>query len=74
MALVAIDFFTGSSRRLHRGEAELRVGYKGIIRKVRIFLMVAVPQIIDTSSGLGEPLLRRVIKIFFILYYYPLSG
>jgi toxin secretion/phage lysis holin len=61
--LVAIDFVTGVLAAYTEKKLNSEVGYKGILRKVCIFLMVAVAQIIDTSSGLGEPLLRMAVII-----------
>jgi len=66
IALVAIDFVTGVLAAYTERKLNSDVGYMGIIRKVCIFLMVAVAQIIDTSSGLGEPLLRTAVIMFFI--------
>jgi len=66
MALVAIDFMTGVLAAYTERKLNSEVGYKGIIRKVCIFLIMAVAQIIDTSTGLGEPLLRTAVIMFFI--------
>ena len=66
IALVAIDFVTGVLAAYTEMKLNSEIGYEGIIRKVCIFLMVAVAQIIDTSSGLGEPLLRTAVIMFFI--------
>jgi len=66
MALVIIDFITGVLAAYSEKKLNSEVGQKGIIKKVCIFLMVALAQIIDVSTGFEEPMLRTAVIMFFI--------
>ena len=66
IAMVVIDYITGVMAAYVEKSLSSEVGMKGIIRKVCIFLMVAVANILDISTGLDEPYLRTAVIWFFI--------
>ncbi|MFA6371014.1 MAG: phage holin family protein [Methanothrix sp.] len=66
IALVVIDYITGVMAAYVEKTLSSEIGMKGIIKKVCIFLMVAVANIMDISSGLDEPYLRTAVIWFFI--------
>lgn len=66
IAMVAIDYITGVMAAYVEKALSSEIGMKGIIKKVCIFLMVAVANIVDISTGLDEPYLRTAVIWFFI--------
>lgn len=66
IAMVVIDYLTGVMAAYVEKTLNSEVGMKGIIKKVCIFLMVAVANIVDISTGLDEPYLRTAVIWFFI--------
>ena len=58
VVLASLDYVSGVVAAWHRKELDSRVGARGIARKVGMFLVVAVCNIIDRTGGLGEPILR----------------
>ncbi len=51
LVLVIVDWFSGWAAAWMRGELKSRVGFKGIIRKVAIFVVVAIAHFIDQALG-----------------------
>ena len=66
IAMVVIDYITGVMAAYVEKALSSEIGMKGIIKKVCIFLMVAVANIVDISTGLDEPYLRTAVIWFFI--------
>lgn len=66
IALVVIDYITGVMAAFVEKALSSEVGMKGIIKKVCIFLVVAIANIVDVSTGLDEPYLRTAVIWFFI--------
>jgi len=66
IAMVVIDYITGVMAAYVEKSLNSEIGMKGIIKKVCIFLMVAVANILDISTGLDEPYLRTAVIWFFI--------
>lgn len=65
IVFVAIDYITGVVAAGFEGKLKSDVGLKGIARKVFIFAMVAIANLIDVS--LGDAHLFRDTTIFFYL-------
>ena len=55
VAMVVIDYITGVMAAYVEKSLSSEVGMKGIIRKVCIFLMVAVANILDISPAWTSP-------------------
>ena len=66
IALVAIDYITGVMCAISDKTLSSEVGFKGICRKVLIFLLVGIGNIIDVQV-LGSPGVLRTAVIFFYL-------
>jgi toxin secretion/phage lysis holin len=66
IALVVIDYITGVMAAFVEKTLNSEIGTKGIIKKVCIFLMVAIANIVDIATGLDEPYLRTAVIWFFI--------
>ena len=63
---VAIDYITGVMCAISDKTLSSEVGFKGICRKVLIFLLVGIGNIIDVQV-LGSPGVLRTAVIFFYL-------
>ena len=66
MAFVVIDYVTGLMCAISDKTLSSEVGFKGICRKVLIFLLVGIGNIIDVQV-LGSPGVLRTAVIFFYL-------
>ena len=66
IAFVAIDYITGVMCAISDQTLSSEVGFKGICRKVLIFLLVGIGNIIDVQV-LGSPGVLRTAVIFFYL-------
>lgn len=66
IAFVAIDYITGVMCAVSDKTLSSEVGFKGICRKVLIFLLVGIGNIIDVQV-LGSPGVLRTAVIFFYL-------
>ena len=66
IAFVVIDYITGVMCAIADKTLSSEVGFKGICRKVLIFLLVGIANIIDVQV-LGTPGVLRTAVIFFYL-------
>ena len=66
IAFVAIDYITGVMCAISDKALSSEVGFRGICRKVLIFLLVGIGNIIDVQV-LGSPGVLRTSVIFFYL-------
>lgn len=65
IAFVIVDYVTGLIASGVEGKLSSKAGFRGILKKIMIFLMVAVANLID--SAIGENQLIRDATIFFYL-------
>ena len=65
LAFVVIDYLTGLLASSVEGKLSSKVGFKGIAKKVMIFLLVAVGHLVDKATGQGHIVADTVI--FFYL-------
>lgn len=63
--LVIADYITGLMKAYIKGELSSRVGFKGILKKLMYFAIVAVAVLIDNLTGAEEVL--RVACIGFLI-------
>jgi toxin secretion/phage lysis holin len=61
--LVILDYVTGWLASAVEGKLSSAVGFKGIIKKITIFIIVAVAHLIDSYLGAGAILINA--SIFF---------
>ena len=66
IAFVVIDYITGVMCAIADHDLSSAVGFKGICRKVLIFLLVGIGNVIDVQV-LGHPGVLRTAIIFFYL-------
>ncbi len=65
VALVILDYITGVLKAFVNKSVSSEVGFKGLIRKIIIFVVVATAYIIQLVIGDAIPL-REIVIIFFI--------
>lgn len=61
VTVIVIDYLTGLAKAYIRGELCSRIGFKGIVKKLMYFAVVAVAEIVDTITGAGGVLRAAVI-------------
>ncbi len=66
IALVALDYISGVSAAFNEGALSSSQGVKGLVKKVGIFLVVAVGTILDRQIFNDAGLLRGAVISFFI--------
>ena len=67
VAVTSLDFFTGVLRAwAFKKNASSVVGFKGIVRKVYMFAIVALAHIVDVQVVGGGTVLRSAVICFFI--------
>lgn len=65
VALVVLDYITGVLKAIYTKTLSSSVGFKGLIRKIVIFIVVATAVIVQMIIGDSIPL-REIVIIFFI--------
>ncbi|EJQ30506.1 MULTISPECIES: phage holin family protein [Bacillus] len=63
--MAAIDYLTGVCAAGYNGELKSKVGFKGIAKKVVLFLLVGVATQLDTALGSNSAI--REATIFFFM-------
>lgn len=65
VALVILDYVTGVLKAIYTKTLSSAVGFKGLIRKIVIFIVVATAVIVQSVIGDAIPL-REIVIIFFV--------
>ncbi|MGX1461723.1 toxin secretion/phage lysis holin [Bacillus thuringiensis] len=65
LTLVMIDYITGMIAAGYNGELKSKVGFKGIAKKLMLFLLVGVAVQLDTIMGINSTI--REATIFFFI-------
>lgn len=65
VTVIVIDYATGIARAYMQAELSSKIGFKGIVKKLTYFALVAVAVIADNVTGAGE-LLRTAVIGFLI--------
>ena len=66
IAFVAVDYITGVLSAIERGTLSSTVGFKGIARKVLIFTLVGIGNIIDTTILKSGTAIRTAVIFFYL--------
>lgn len=66
VAFVATDYLTGVAVAIRERTVSSSVGFRGISRKVLIFALVGLSNILDTEILLDGSLLRSITIVFYI--------
>lgn len=66
LVFVVLDYFTGVLVAICKEKLSSEVGFKGILKKVTIFVMVGVANIIDGYVLGGQNITRATVILFYI--------
>lgn len=66
IAFVVMDYFTGLLAAGVRHELSSEVGFKGIAKKVCIFVLVGVANIVDTQVIMNGSAIRTAVIFFYL--------
>jgi toxin secretion/phage lysis holin len=66
MTFVIIDYITGVLAAIYTKQLSSEVGFKGIAKKVMIFLLVGIGNIVDTEILKTGAVLRTAVIFFYI--------
>ncbi len=66
IAFVVIDYITGVLAAIYTKQLSSEVGFKGIAKKVMIFLLVAIGNIIDIEILKTGAILRTAVIFFYL--------
>ncbi|ADI25679.1 MULTISPECIES: phage holin family protein [Geobacillus] len=66
LALVIVDYLTGIAASAVEGKLSSQVGFRGIIRKLLIFILVAASHLVDLAIGWNMHVIRDAIIFFYI--------
>lgn len=65
LLFAVLDYFTGIVKAIYKKELSSAIGFKGLVKKVMVFVVVAVAYNVQKLTGDVIPL-REVIIVFFI--------
>jgi toxin secretion/phage lysis holin len=65
LASVVLDYLTGLLASGIEGKLSSKVGFKGIVKKIMIFVLVAVGHLVDKAIGDGS-MIRNAIIFFYL--------
>ena len=65
VALVVLDYVTGVLKGIYTKTLSSEIGFKGLIRKIVIFIVVATAVIVQSIVGDSIPL-REIVIMFFV--------
>ena len=63
--LMVLDYVTGLLKAIYNKELSSEIGFKGLIRKITIFIVIATAYVIQGIMGDEIPL-REIVILFFI--------
>lgn len=66
IAFVAIDYITGVLVAIQNKKISSEIGFKGICKKVMIFLLIAIGSIIDNYIMTTGSTLRTMLIMFYL--------
>lgn len=64
LSFIVLDFVTGILKAIYTKTLSSEIGYKGIIKKVCLLLVVGVAVMLETN--LKVPAIREIVIMFFI--------
>ena len=63
--LMVLDYVTGLLKAIYNKELSSEIGFKGLIRKITVFIVIATAYVIQGIMGDEIPL-REIVILFFI--------
>jgi toxin secretion/phage lysis holin len=66
LCFVAVDYVTGIIASAMEGKLSSQIGFRGIVRKLLIFVLVAASHLLDIAIGWDNHFIRDTIIFFYI--------
>lgn len=66
LVFMCTDFITGIMKGAYQGRLRSAVGYKGILKKGGIFIVIILANMLDMLVSNGMPIFRTMAVFFFI--------
>jgi toxin secretion/phage lysis holin len=66
LCFVIVDYVTGLIASAIEGRLSSQVGFRGIVRKLLVFVLVAVSHLLDIAIGWNSHFIRDAIIFFYI--------
>ncbi len=66
IAFVVTDYVTGVMKAAARGTLDSSIGFKGLFKKVMIFVLVAVGSLLDKVIPAAQNAIRAAVCMFYI--------
>lgn len=64
LLFVVLDYFTGILKAIYNKKLSSEVGFKGIVKKIMVFVVIAVAYNVQSMTGGAIPL-REIVIVFF---------
>lgn len=65
VAIMALDYITGIIKAVYTKSVSSEIGYKGILKKITILVIVALANIMQILTG-GVVAIREIVIMFYI--------
>ena len=65
LVIMVLDYITGVIKAVYRKELSSEVGYKGILKKIMVLVVVALANVVQQLTGGAAPL-REMVIMFYI--------
>lgn len=66
IVFMIIDFITGVMKGAYLGKLRSAVGYKGMIRKAVIMIVIIIAHLLDVLVSEGAPVFRTIAVYFYV--------
>ena len=65
LVIMVLDYITGVIKAVYRKELSSEAGYKGILKKIMVLVVVALANVVQRLTGEAAPL-REMVIMFYI--------
>ncbi len=65
LVIMVLDYITGVMKAVYQKKLSSEVGYKGILRKITVLVIVALANVVQNITGSAAPL-REMVIMFYI--------
>ena len=65
LAIMALDYVTGVIKAAYNKNVSSEIGYKGILKKIMVLVIVALANVVQKITG-GAAAVREIVIMFYI--------
>lgn len=66
ITFIVIDYISGLMKAVYNKEVSSSIGYKGLLKKGSIFLVLIVANLLDLATNANAPIFRTMACYFYI--------